>query len=191
MKDTKKTTGDADSQKLSQVKNTSPLQHDTKKSSKPVASLAEKLNETVITVSTTPHVSQQPPPISSPLIYSSIYSPTKDTFHAGWQPPSHNVLSSTSTETTADLAIKSTGAVTTRTASTTPQKTSELKKGANATLKKQIIPLLEDLLRNNRLWAERLVKNDPLVFSRLSKQQSPNILWIGCSDSRGGVCCWC
>jgi len=43
---------------------------------------------------------------------------------------------------------------------------------------------LEDLLRNNREWAERVRREDPGFFNRLSKQQSPKYLWIGCSDSR-------
>jgi carbonic anhydrase len=43
---------------------------------------------------------------------------------------------------------------------------------------------LEDLLRNNRDWAERVRREDPGFFERLSKQQSPKYLWIGCSDSR-------
>lgn len=43
---------------------------------------------------------------------------------------------------------------------------------------------LEDLLRNNREWAERVRREDPGFFDRLSKQQSPKYLWIGCSDSR-------
>lgn len=43
---------------------------------------------------------------------------------------------------------------------------------------------LEDLLRNNRLWAERVRDEDPGFFKRLSRQQAPKYLWIGCSDSR-------
>ncbi len=43
---------------------------------------------------------------------------------------------------------------------------------------------LEELLRNNREWADRIVREDPGFFDRLSKQQSPKYLWIGCSDSR-------
>ena len=42
---------------------------------------------------------------------------------------------------------------------------------------------LDDLLHNNRAWAERVSKEDP-GFERLSKQQAPKYLWIGCSDSR-------
>ena len=43
---------------------------------------------------------------------------------------------------------------------------------------------LDDLLSNNREWAERIRREDPGFFKRLSKQQSPKYLWIGCSDSR-------
>ena len=43
---------------------------------------------------------------------------------------------------------------------------------------------LEDLLRNNLLWADRVRHEDPGFFKRLSRQQAPKYLWIGCSDSR-------
>lgn len=43
---------------------------------------------------------------------------------------------------------------------------------------------LESLLQNNREWAERIRLEDPGFFERLSKQQNPKYLWIGCSDSR-------
>jgi carbonic anhydrase len=44
--------------------------------------------------------------------------------------------------------------------------------------------LLDDLLDNNREWAERMRREDPQFFKRLSQQQAPKYLWIGCSDSR-------
>jgi len=40
------------------------------------------------------------------------------------------------------------------------------------------------LFENNRRWAERMRRQDPEFFSKLSAQQSPAYLWIGCSDSR-------
>jgi carbonic anhydrase len=40
------------------------------------------------------------------------------------------------------------------------------------------------LLNNNREWADGMKKGDPTFFSKLVKQQSPQYLWIGCSDSR-------
>ena len=43
---------------------------------------------------------------------------------------------------------------------------------------------LADLLRNNRDWAEQVRREDPQFFERLSRQQAPKYLWIGCSDSR-------
>lgn len=43
---------------------------------------------------------------------------------------------------------------------------------------------LDELLRNNRDWAERVRREDPQFFERLSQQQAPKYLWIGCSDSR-------
>lgn len=42
----------------------------------------------------------------------------------------------------------------------------------------------KDLLENNRLWAEGVKEVDPEYFNRLSQQQTPEYLWIGCSDSR-------
>lgn len=43
---------------------------------------------------------------------------------------------------------------------------------------------LKRLYDNNVAWAEKIKKNKPNFFSDLSKQQSPEYLWIGCSDSR-------
>ncbi len=43
---------------------------------------------------------------------------------------------------------------------------------------------LAALLRNNVAWAERVSREDPGFFERLSQQQAPKYLWIGCSDSR-------
>ena len=43
---------------------------------------------------------------------------------------------------------------------------------------------LEHLLDNNRAWADRISREDPTFFERLSRQQAPQYLWIGCSDSR-------
>jgi carbonic anhydrase len=44
--------------------------------------------------------------------------------------------------------------------------------------------VLKHLFENNRRWAAHQVKNDPDFFKRLVSQQSPEYLWIGCSDSR-------
>src|SRR5262245_66587621 len=44
--------------------------------------------------------------------------------------------------------------------------------------------MLEHLKANNRAWAERKVATDADFFQRLERQQAPEYLWIGCSDSR-------
>ena len=43
---------------------------------------------------------------------------------------------------------------------------------------------LEQLLANNREWAAEVTRREPDFFQRLSRQQAPQHLWIGCSDSR-------
>lgn len=43
---------------------------------------------------------------------------------------------------------------------------------------------VEALLARNRAWAARMRERDPGFFLRLSEQQTPRYLWIGCSDSR-------
>ncbi|HET8831734.1 MAG TPA: carbonate dehydratase [Casimicrobiaceae bacterium] len=43
---------------------------------------------------------------------------------------------------------------------------------------------LPHLFANNAAWAARLSRQDPEFFAKLSKQQFPSYLWIGCSDSR-------
>ena len=40
------------------------------------------------------------------------------------------------------------------------------------------------LMENNRRWAEGVTERDPEFFERLSQGQSPQVLWIGCADSR-------
>lgn len=40
------------------------------------------------------------------------------------------------------------------------------------------------LLRNNKEWSSAQIKEDPEYFKRLVNLQSPETLWIGCSDSR-------
>lgn len=44
--------------------------------------------------------------------------------------------------------------------------------------------MIEALLENNRRWAAHQTEVDPDFFRRLSRQQSPEYLWIGCADSR-------
>ena len=43
---------------------------------------------------------------------------------------------------------------------------------------------LNHLFAQNRSWAETIKKRDPDFFQKLSRQQNPEHLWIGCSDSR-------
>ena len=43
---------------------------------------------------------------------------------------------------------------------------------------------LDHLFAQNREWADSIRKRDPDFFLKLSRQQSPDYLWIGCSDSR-------
>lgn len=42
----------------------------------------------------------------------------------------------------------------------------------------------EKLLLENKAWAQGRVEDDPNFFKRLSQLQTPEFLWIGCSDSR-------
>ncbi len=44
--------------------------------------------------------------------------------------------------------------------------------------------MLSHLFENNRRWSEDIRRRDPEFFLKLSRQQSPEYLWIGCSDSR-------
>ena len=44
--------------------------------------------------------------------------------------------------------------------------------------------VLSSLLASNRNWAAEITRQDPEFFSRLTHQQTPRYLWIGCSDSR-------
>lgn len=44
--------------------------------------------------------------------------------------------------------------------------------------------ILKKLFDSNKNWAEKIKQTDPDFFTKLSLQQSPEYLWIGCSDSR-------
>ncbi|BBF81341.1 MULTISPECIES: carbonic anhydrase [Asticcacaulis] len=44
--------------------------------------------------------------------------------------------------------------------------------------------MVENLIENNRRWSREKTRVDPDFFSRLVRQQHPEYLWIGCSDSR-------
>jgi carbonic anhydrase len=43
---------------------------------------------------------------------------------------------------------------------------------------------LPDLFDRNRAWAAAMVRDEPDFFRKLTHQQTPRYLWIGCSDSR-------
>ncbi len=43
---------------------------------------------------------------------------------------------------------------------------------------------IQVLFDHNREWAAQMERDDPGFFGRLAKQQEPDFLWIGCSDSR-------
>ena len=43
---------------------------------------------------------------------------------------------------------------------------------------------LKELIDRNRNWSNKVKKSDPEFFHNLAKQQTPQYLWIGCSDSR-------
>ena len=43
---------------------------------------------------------------------------------------------------------------------------------------------LQDLIDNNERWADAITKEDPDFFAKLARQQTPEYLWIGCSDAR-------
>ncbi len=49
------------------------------------------------------------------------------------------------------------------------------------------MPCLQELLANNKVWAEEKRARDPDFFARTAAEQVPEYLWIGCSDSRIAV----
>ncbi|MDQ6632056.1 MAG: carbonic anhydrase, partial [Verrucomicrobiota bacterium] len=46
------------------------------------------------------------------------------------------------------------------------------------------MPNLNQLFENNKAWAGLIRAQDPDFFLKLSQQQSPSYMWIGCADSR-------
>ncbi|MDB5838803.1 MAG: carbonate dehydratase, partial [Herminiimonas sp.] len=44
--------------------------------------------------------------------------------------------------------------------------------------------MLDHLLENNRRWAASISARDADFFKKLAAQQTPEYMWIGCSDSR-------
>ncbi|MCG8429097.1 MAG: carbonate dehydratase [Chromatiales bacterium] len=43
---------------------------------------------------------------------------------------------------------------------------------------------VDKLFKNNLAWADKIKEEDPHFFQKLSEQQTPEYLWIGCADSR-------
>ncbi len=43
---------------------------------------------------------------------------------------------------------------------------------------------LNELFEKNKAWSQKMTQQDTAFFRRLSEQQRPKYLWIGCSDSR-------
>src|SRR5690349_10112077 len=43
---------------------------------------------------------------------------------------------------------------------------------------------LRELFQNNQRWADSIRERNPDFFTKLSQQQAPGYLWIGCADSR-------
>jgi carbonic anhydrase len=58
------------------------------------------------------------------------------------------------------------------------------KKSGLAIRGRKSMKALSFLFDNNRRWALQTSQADPSFFSRLAHQQKPDLLWIGCSDSR-------
>ncbi len=48
------------------------------------------------------------------------------------------------------------------------------------------MPSIQQMLENNRNWSERIRKEQPGYLKSIAHDQKPEILWIGCSDSRVG-----
>lgn len=44
--------------------------------------------------------------------------------------------------------------------------------------------VLQRMMANNRVWSDQVNRENPGFFDRLAKQQTPRVLWVGCSDSR-------
>lgn len=47
-----------------------------------------------------------------------------------------------------------------------------------------IMPDYDQLFKNNREWVQNICQEDPTYFEKLAQTQSPDFLYIGCSDSR-------
>ena len=43
---------------------------------------------------------------------------------------------------------------------------------------------IDNLLNNNKVWANKMKTENPVFFKQMAEAQKPELLWIGCSDSR-------
>ncbi|MCF7970375.1 MAG: carbonate dehydratase [Methylococcaceae bacterium] len=43
---------------------------------------------------------------------------------------------------------------------------------------------IDNFLQNNKDWASKVTAEDPTFFEKMAQKQTPELLWIGCSDSR-------
>jgi carbonic anhydrase len=64
------------------------------------------------------------------------------------------------------------------------QTEADISKNSNKFYTTLIMDIYKALLEGNRKWVEEQLKEDPNYFNDLAKGQSPQVLWIGCSDSR-------
>ncbi|TLS22259.1 uncharacterized protein PpBr36_09845 [Pyricularia pennisetigena] len=83
---------------------------------------------------------------------------------------------------------KSTTTTTTTTTSTTTNSSANASIASMADQKKEIATYLQQthdrVFEHNRVWAAEQAKKDPEFFLKLTAGQTPEYLWIGCSDSR-------
>jgi carbonic anhydrase len=70
------------------------------------------------------------------------------------------------------------------TEASSPQATTVVKDITATKSKPPPLLAINRLLDNNRKWAERMKLKDANFFATLAEQQRPDLLWIGCSDSR-------
>lgn len=48
------------------------------------------------------------------------------------------------------------------------------------------MPTIKEMLTANEQWANDIIEQDPQYFIRAAREQKPELLWVGCADSRVG-----